>query len=273
MSLATTTVTAESKRRRWPLYLALAVALIAWCALDVQRRGRVDPNKPSVHKTDFTAYTIAGGAFFDGRDPYEVTNIRGWGYCYPPLFAMLVSPLDRLDPRWQVSIWFFISVAVVAGLYHEGAHLFRTFAAEAGFKPTDRDFPRWIALGGPGSDRAADYELSAARPGRVLKLYLLLLGIRLSITGPTWRAWAAGGVAMAAAIILKVTPALPVAFVLFVLAAGCYSSRATSATGVAAVRGAVRRRGGGAAFRPAGAGHLSAGRQISVTWIASITKS
>jgi hypothetical protein len=60
-----------------------------------------------------------------------------------------------------------------------------------------------------------------------LKLYLVLLGIRLSITGATWRAWLAGGVAMAAAIVLKVTPALPVAFVLFVLASRLLFARST----------------------------------------------
>ncbi|HVU90427.1 MAG TPA: glycosyltransferase family 87 protein [Pirellulales bacterium] len=228
MSKATiTATTAGNKRRPWPLYLALAVALIAWCALDVQRRGRVDPDKPSVHKTDFTAYTIAGAAFFDGRDPYEVTNIRGWGYCYPPLFAMLVSPLDALDPRWQVSIWFFISVAVVAGLYHEGARLFKTFAALAGYQPGDIDFPRWIAWAALALTALPVMNCLQRGQVDVLKLYLLLLGIRLSITGATWRAWLAGGVAMAAAIVLKVTPALPVAFVLFVLASRLLFARST----------------------------------------------
>ena len=114
--------------QRWPLYLAVGLALVLWCAVDVQRRGRVDPDNPNAHKTDFTAYTIGGAAFFDGRDPYSVTNIRGWGYCYPPLFAMLVSPLDALDPRWQVTIWFFVSAAVAWGIYRECARLFETFA-------------------------------------------------------------------------------------------------------------------------------------------------
>lgn len=230
MTKAIPAATTEHKRRRWPLYLALAVALTAWCALDVQRRGRVDPDKPSVHKTDFTAYTIAGGAFFDGRDPYTVTNIRGWGYCYPPLFAMLVSPLDRLDPRWQVSIWFFISVAVVAGLYHEGASLFKTFASMAGYQPATRGFPRWIVWAALALTALPIMNCLQRGQVDVLKLYLLLLGIRLSITGATWRAWAAGGVAMAGAIVLKVTPALPVAFVLFILAARVVFARVGAPT-------------------------------------------
>ncbi|HEY4308310.1 MAG TPA: glycosyltransferase family 87 protein [Pirellulales bacterium] len=236
---------AKNQQRRWPLYLALAIALVAWCALDVQRRGRVDLEKPGVHKTDFTAYTIGGAAFFDGRDPYEVTNIRGWGYCYPPLFAMLVSPLDRFDPRWQVSIWFFISVAVVAGLVRECAALFKTFAPLAGYKSTDQDFPRWIAWAAIAT--AALPVLNCLQRGQVdvLKLYLLVLGIRLSITGATWRAWVAGGVALVAAVVLKVTPALPVAFVLFILAARVVLAKHATGAGDRLRAGAVY---GGAAL-------------------------
>src|SRR5262245_38685895 len=73
--------------------LALMVAgLILWGWVDVRKRGRIDPQNPENHRTDFTVYTEAGAAFFDGRDPYRVTNPRGWGYLYPPLFAMLVAP-------------------------------------------------------------------------------------------------------------------------------------------------------------------------------------
>ncbi len=63
---------------RWPVLLAIGVAMIIWCFADVQRRGRVIPERPDKHRTDFTVYTEAGAAFFDGRDPYRVTNPRGW---------------------------------------------------------------------------------------------------------------------------------------------------------------------------------------------------
>ncbi len=215
-----------SARPRWPLYLALGLARVAWCALDVQRRGRIDPQRPSVHKTDFTAYTIAGGAFFDGRDPYEVTNIRGWGYCYPPLFALLVSPLDRLDSRLQVTIWFFVSVAVVWGLFCECRQLFLRFAALAGFNPGDAGFPRWIAWAGLATVVLPIMNCLQRGQVDVLKLYLVLLGIRLSLLGTAWQAWFAGGVAMASAVVLKVTPAMPVGFVMTMLAARMLVHRA-----------------------------------------------
>jgi len=218
-----------SARRQWPLFLALGLALVAWCALDVQRRGRIDTARPSVHKTDFTAYTIAGGAFFDGRDPYAVTNIRGWGYCYPPLFALLVSPLDKLDSRVQVSIWFFISVAVVWGIYRECTRLFLRFAELAGYRPGDTAFPRWIAWAGIAMVILPIMNCLQRGQVDVLKLYLVLLGIRLSLLGTSWQAWFAGGVAMASAIVLKVTPALPVGFVVTMLAARMLLRRAEDA--------------------------------------------
>src|SRR5689334_16039495 len=78
------------------------VAATIWGLVDIKARGRTEPDRPDRHKTDFTVYTEAGAAFFDGRDPYRVTNPRGWHYLYPPLFALLVAPLSGLDPEAQV---------------------------------------------------------------------------------------------------------------------------------------------------------------------------
>ena len=56
----------------WPTRLrvmvTLALAIAAWGWFDVRARGTVEPGK--IHITDFTVYTEAGAAFFDGRDPY-----------------------------------------------------------------------------------------------------------------------------------------------------------------------------------------------------------
>ena len=99
---------------RWSMHTkVLLVALVVfaiwgWC--DVRLRGYVDPQNPTLHKTDFTVYTEAGAAFFDGRDPYSVTNARGWNYLYPPLFAIVVAPLHALPPEFQVLVWFGLSM-------------------------------------------------------------------------------------------------------------------------------------------------------------------
>ncbi|HEY1784543.1 MAG TPA: hypothetical protein VGG30_03310, partial [Pirellulales bacterium] len=113
---------------RHPL-LALTAALIVWGLIDVRSRGRIEPGNLVEHRTDFTVYTEAGAACFDGRDPYAVTNARGWGYLYPPLFAILVAPLSRLDPQWQVTVWFFVSLLMLWGCYRESTLLVDWLAA------------------------------------------------------------------------------------------------------------------------------------------------
>ena len=78
------------------------VALTIWGYVDVRGRGEIVPGDIEAHSTDFTVFTEAGAAFLDGRDPYRVTNPRGWFYLYPPLFALLVSPSASLDSKSQV---------------------------------------------------------------------------------------------------------------------------------------------------------------------------
>ena len=142
-------------RTRWQALLAwlarrplvvLAVLLAIWGLTDIRSRGRVDAQRPTVHRTDFTVYTEAGAAFFDGRDPYRVTNPRGWGYLYPPLFAILVAPLHALDAQWQVVVWFFISLGLLWGLYRESCRLLRLVMVDERSPVRLPELPRWIAV-------------------------------------------------------------------------------------------------------------------------------
>ena len=61
-------------RQYWWLYLSLVAALTIWCLVDVMPRGSINRQRINEHRTDFTVYTEAGAAFFDGRDPYQVSN-------------------------------------------------------------------------------------------------------------------------------------------------------------------------------------------------------
>src|SRR4051812_35861414 len=97
------------QNRTFHITLVATVAAAVWGLTDVRNRARVDPDDPTAHKSDFTVYTEAGAAFFDGRDPYAVASPRGWHYLYPPLFAILVSPLANLPPQWQAVSFFFFS--------------------------------------------------------------------------------------------------------------------------------------------------------------------
>ena len=108
----------EVLRYRW-IYLGLLIAFAIWGWLDVVPRGMVNHQRINEHRTDFTVYTEAGAAFFDGRDPYQVSNPRGWRYLYPPMFAILVAPLHVLPPMGQVGVWYVLSVGMVFGCYFE----------------------------------------------------------------------------------------------------------------------------------------------------------
>lgn len=67
----------------------------------------------SLPQTDFTVYTLAAQAVLDGGDIYQIHNVRGWCYVYPPLFAVTMIPLAKI-PLWAgVLAWYFLSVAAV----------------------------------------------------------------------------------------------------------------------------------------------------------------
>ncbi len=110
-------VTSVFSSRYWAILVLVVLAI--WCWVDVWPRGRLDPTKPHVHRTDFTVYTNAGKAALVGIDPYSATNARGWKYLYLPPFALLVSPLALLSEGWQCVIWFWISIACLYGAFRE----------------------------------------------------------------------------------------------------------------------------------------------------------
>src|SRR6202521_4504581 len=122
------------KPTRARVILVLALVLAIWGWTDVRLRGTLPPENLLIHKTDFTVFTEAGAAFFDGRDPYAVTNVRGWKYLYPPLFAMLVAPLHHLPTDAQVLVWFALSVLMGWGCYRECVRIGRAVlpSTEAG---------------------------------------------------------------------------------------------------------------------------------------------
>jgi hypothetical protein len=199
----------ERTRQRW-LYFGVLVALAVWCLLDVMPRGGINKRRIFEHRTDFTVYTEAGAAFFDGRDPYRVSNPRGWHYLYPPLFAIVVSPLHALPSKGQVCVWFVLSVAMVFGCYFEMRRLVRLLCQQAGFGAEHSRRVFWI--GAAGFLTVLIPVLNCLQRGQVevLKLYLLLLGFRMFICGRKAGAWILAGVVFAMAGILKLTPLLPV---------------------------------------------------------------
>jgi hypothetical protein len=217
------------EQRRWRrAWIALLIAIVIWGLTDVRRRARIDPKNPAAHKTDFTVYTEAGAAFFDGRDPYDVANPRGWHYLYPPLFAILAAPLAAFDTQIQAVVWYFVSVAACFGIWRECRKLWRWLATN-GMLASARAPERH---GGRSLQRLTNEELSAAPPAwlgwlaaatvalpvmnclqrgqvGVVLGYLLLVGLRLVVASETMRGVFVGGAALSLAVTIKLTPILP----------------------------------------------------------------
>jgi hypothetical protein len=183
-------------RSRRALVAVLLAALVAGGLWDVRRRARTEP--PEKHHTDLTVYTEAGAALFDGRDPYGVTNIRGWHYVYPPLFALLLAPLSPLPAPWQATVWYFFSLLLLWGSVLE----LRRLAAAA---PRRLRVVAFVAALFPVLDT-----LQRGQAGLAV-LYPLLLGLRLSLQGTSAGTRFLGGMLLALPAAIKVTPALPVA--------------------------------------------------------------
>jgi hypothetical protein len=189
--------------RRAAVVGAAGVVAIAFVLglLDVRRRAL---------NSDFTVFVIAGTAFFDGRDPYAVTNPQGWHYAYSPLFALIVSPLARVAPRDQVVVWYAISVGLGALCVAECCQLVtrirrdRASAAAAGL-------PRWIAIAAPLSVLFPTLDSLQRGQLGLFITWLLLLGLRCSLAAPNWMAAGLGGLVLALPASIKLTPLLPVA--------------------------------------------------------------
>jgi hypothetical protein len=198
---------------RWSMF-ALVIGLVIWGFVDVRRRGRIDPQHPEFHRTDFTVYTIAGEAMLCGGDPYTVANSRGWKYVYPPLFALVVSPLAQLDPQNQVLVWFAISVLLGWGCLRECVRIAGVVLPEESIRGPFGVIPAWI--GAAAVTAAAIPALNCLQRGQtgIAVLYFLLLGFRLLMENRTARGEMLAGVVLALPIVLKATPLLPVAFAL-----------------------------------------------------------
>ena len=193
--------------RERDVIVALLVGLTVWFFLDVGPRGRISTSQIQLHRTDFTVYTAAGAAFFDGRDPYAVTNPRGWFYLYPPLFALMVAPISGLDSVLQVMIWYIVSVALGFGCFVEARRLWRFWAPEG---------VKWGWIGDCAGLAVLLPSLECLQRGQlgIALLYALLLGYRLFATAGGWRGELLGGIVLAWAATVKLVPALPVCFLI-----------------------------------------------------------
>jgi hypothetical protein len=189
------------------LVTILVVAATIYGYTYIGPRGRLESGRTERHMTDFTVFTEAGAAFFDGRDPYRVANPRGWHYLYPPLFALLVAPLSLLDTQSQVVFWFGLNVVLTIACVGEVQRLRLTLVGGAAGSQS------FAWLGGCAALAGALPFLDCMQAGQlgISILYLLLLGFRLGVLGRAWPSWFLGGLVLALPASIKLVPAVPVA--------------------------------------------------------------
>jgi hypothetical protein len=165
--------------------------------------------------TDADVFFRAAWAIRSGADLYSVTDVNGWHYLYPSLFAILMWPFAAPPPGqtmawtmsfpWAVGLWYALGVVFLA----VGAHWLARAVECCSEDPQVRDTPafcrRWWALRvWPGLICAIAFASALGR-GQVGTLLLMLLAGMLSSAarGRSFRA----GLWLAAAITLKVIPA------------------------------------------------------------------
>jgi len=100
-------------------------------------------------KTDLGTYLRAAWAVRSGADVYQVTDENCWHYCYPPVFAILMTPLadapagashDWMLPYpVSVAIWYLFGVAVSL----LAVHWFATAIEESSRLPTRVGSRKW----------------------------------------------------------------------------------------------------------------------------------
>jgi hypothetical protein len=194
--------------------VVVIVALTIWGYVDVWPHGRIDPLRLDRHKTDFTVYTEAAAAFFDGRNPYRVTSPRGWYYLYPPLFALLIAPLTSFDTEAQVFAWYILSVAMAFGCFFEARRVWRLIC-EAGRANSSARGVRTISgrwLGVCIGLAVVLPTLDCLQRGQlgIALVYFLMLGFRVVLEARSWMGWLLGGVILAFPAVVKLVPAFPV---------------------------------------------------------------
>jgi hypothetical protein len=191
----------------------LLLVAVLWGWFDVRKRARTSDTDPAVHKTDITVYTEAGAAMFDGRDPYLVSNPRGWHYLYPPLFAIVMAPLSLLPTTEQALIWYALSCLCLVGIVVELRRLWRWQVEQrlAENQTATTDIPAW--LGWTVVAGLALPTLNCLQRGQVgvCIVYFLLLGARLVLCSTTKRGILLGGLVLALPVTIKLTPLLPAA--------------------------------------------------------------
>lgn len=175
------------------------------------------------HRTDLQVYLRAAWAVRTGADFYTITDDNFWHYHYPPLFAILMTPLADPPPgaaallatpfRVSVAIWYACSLVCLAAGVHWLARALEETSPEVSVRNQRPGCRRWWAL--RVLPVVACLPQIAATLGRgqvnLLVLALLCGMAAAALRGRRGRA----GLWLAGAVCLKVIPAYLVLYPLW----------------------------------------------------------
>jgi hypothetical protein len=167
------------------------------------------------HQTDLDVYLRAAWAVRAGEDIYDITDDNGWHYQYPPLFAILMTPLadpppgsDRTGclPFWLSSaLCYLASLGCLAFAAHGLASLFEQTSANPDVRNVPRGCLRWWQLRIiPALVFLVPIGQTLVRGQVTLLLLALLAGFAADLAR---RRDLRAGLWLAAAICLKIIPA------------------------------------------------------------------
>ncbi|HZP87262.1 MAG TPA: glycosyltransferase family 87 protein [Burkholderiales bacterium] len=94
----------------WRALLTAVILLLGVLGVDAVLRAAFDLHQHS----DYTVYTAAGRAVWEGTNIYDAHNARGWNYVYLPLFSILMVPFAWLPVSLGAALWYLLGAAATA---------------------------------------------------------------------------------------------------------------------------------------------------------------
>jgi hypothetical protein len=185
-------------QRRWKRILSAAAAILfVVLGVETMLAGAV----PVTPRSDFPVYRLAGKAVLEGKDIYGVAGPHGWQYVYPPPFAVAMVPFALLPQAWAMLVWFLLSALLTV----RAVRMCVTMARD---RLSSEEDVLWLSAV-PGL-LLIGYYASAITRGQASVVMLWL------VVGAIFWEWkgrdAAGAAYLAAAILMKVFPALLLAY-------------------------------------------------------------
>ena len=181
--------------------LARTVAVVLWGVSVVALALQTLHKAHRRHGNDFTMYLNAAGALLDGRNPYTLGGTLP--YMYPLFLAAVLAPLTAVPPDLATLAWFLLSVASLVVAARVTGDLAREARiVEPGAPLTVPTVALWFLLFDPIQNNLLNGQVN-------FQIVLLcMLYLKLGLRGRT----TASAASLAAAIAVKLTPALCLGF-------------------------------------------------------------